>query len=200
MELPRLARPKGCFAAYDVRGKIDELSGRNTGRLGDIRQDTAHAIGGTAELAPRHSIISTFSAGPKHHSVMTMGWPRLLEHGQRRSTHRGHRTVHGTTDRPEQRMPPPTRRRRRTFQGLLASLEQRTPTPTPPRLQYLPNDCGPDGDADGLCRSTPRHAEDSTTRPSGTRIGPTRQSDARDSESSSICQGLTRSGPGTFKF
>ncbi len=34
------------FAAYDVRS-IDELSGRTTGRLGCIRPDTAHAIGGT---------------------------------------------------------------------------------------------------------------------------------------------------------
>ncbi len=37
---------------HDVR-TIDELSGRTTGRLGDIRLDTVHrdAIGGTAELA-----------------------------------------------------------------------------------------------------------------------------------------------------
>ncbi len=38
------------FTAYDIRS-IDERSGLTTGRLGDIRQDTAHAIGGTAELA-----------------------------------------------------------------------------------------------------------------------------------------------------
>ncbi len=50
----------GYFTAYDVR-RIDELSGRTTGRLGDIRPDTANAIGGTAELALRYSIISTFS-------------------------------------------------------------------------------------------------------------------------------------------
>jgi hypothetical protein len=43
---------KGCFAAYDVRS-INELSGRTTGRLGDFRPDTAHSIGGTAELALR---------------------------------------------------------------------------------------------------------------------------------------------------
>ena len=41
-------------------------------------------------------------------------------------------------------------------------------------------DYGPDGAADGLSRSTPRYADDTTTRPSGS--GPTRQSDARDSE------------------
>ncbi len=47
VELPRQARPKECFATYDVRS-IDELSGRNTGRLRYVRPDTAHAIGGTA--------------------------------------------------------------------------------------------------------------------------------------------------------
>jgi hypothetical protein len=52
VELPRRARPKKCFATYDV-SFIDQLSRRTTGRLGYIRQDTAHAIGGTAELAIR---------------------------------------------------------------------------------------------------------------------------------------------------
>ncbi len=50
VELPRLARPKGCFAAYYARS-IDELPGRTTGRLGYDRPDSAYAIGGTAELA-----------------------------------------------------------------------------------------------------------------------------------------------------
>ncbi len=76
------------------------------------------------------------------------------------------------------------------FTGLRAGREQRTPTLTPPRPQYLPRDYGPDGDADGLCRSTQRHADDSTTRPSGS--GPMSQSDERDLELSSICQGPTR--------
>ncbi len=46
------------------------------GRLGYIRPDTAHAIGGAAELsvALQCSIIPTFTAGPKHYSVMTTGW------------------------------------------------------------------------------------------------------------------------------
>ncbi len=35
-----------------------------------MRPATAHAIGGTAELALRCSIISAFTAGPTHHSVM----------------------------------------------------------------------------------------------------------------------------------
>ena len=53
-ELPQLARPKGCFASYDARS-IDELSGRTTGRLGYDRQDSAYAIGETAQLALRYS-------------------------------------------------------------------------------------------------------------------------------------------------
>ncbi len=32
-----------------------------------------NAIGGTAELALRYSIVFAFTAGPKHHSVMTTG-------------------------------------------------------------------------------------------------------------------------------
>ena len=54
VELPRLARPKGCFAAYYARS-IDELSGHTTGRLGYDWPDSAYAIGGTAELALRYS-------------------------------------------------------------------------------------------------------------------------------------------------
>ncbi len=49
VELPGLARLKVCFAVYDVRS-IDELLEHTTGRFGDIRPDTNHAIGGTAEL------------------------------------------------------------------------------------------------------------------------------------------------------
>jgi hypothetical protein len=50
VELPQLARPKGCFAAYYARS-IVELSGQTTGSLGYDRPDSAYAIGGTAELA-----------------------------------------------------------------------------------------------------------------------------------------------------
>ncbi len=53
-DLPRLARPKGCFASYYARS-IHELLGRIMGRLGNIRQDSAHAIEGTVELAPQYS-------------------------------------------------------------------------------------------------------------------------------------------------
>ena len=42
--------------------------------------------------------------------------------------------------------------------------------------------------------------DDTTTRPSGTGSGPTRQPDARDSEPSSTCQDPTRPGPGTFYY
>jgi len=54
VELPRLASLKGFFAAYYARS-IEELSGHTTGRLGYDRQDSAYAIGGTAELALRYS-------------------------------------------------------------------------------------------------------------------------------------------------
>ena len=54
---------------------------------------------------------------------------------------------------------------------------------------------GPDGAAGGLSRSTPRRADDTTTRPSG--AGPTRQSDDRDSEPDYLlCP--TMHGPGTI--
>ncbi len=152
-----------------------------------------NAIGGTAELALRYSIISTFTAEPKHNSVITTGLPAggLLEHGQRCGcTCRGRRTGCGTEGRQDQSTPPPSRRRRRTLQGLRADRQQ----PTPQRPQFLPSFCGPDGAADGLCRSTPRQADDSTTQPSWSRL--TRQSDARDSMSSSICQCPTKPGPG----
>ncbi len=64
------------------------------------------------------------------------------------------------------------------FQGLRADQEQWTPLSTPQGQQYLPRNYGPDGSAGWLCRSAPRQADDSTTRPSGRR--PTRQSDALD--------------------
>ncbi len=54
VELPQLARPKGCFATYYARSK-DELSGRTAGRLGYDRPNSAYAIGGAAELALRYS-------------------------------------------------------------------------------------------------------------------------------------------------
>ncbi len=82
------------------------------------------------------------------------------------------------------------------FQGLRADREQRTPPSTPQGPQYLSRNYRPDGSAGWLCRSTPRQTDDTTTRPFGS--GPTRQSDARDSESSSTWQGPTRPGLGTF--
>jgi len=104
VELPRLARPKECFAAHDG-GSIDELSGHTTGRLGYIRPTTAHAIGGTAELALRYSIISAFSARP----LDGMGTlPHLLGQQDRLLDY----WPAGAVDTP------PSRLRRRTFQGL----------------------------------------------------------------------------------
>ena len=42
--------------------ELDELSGRTTGRLGHTWPTTAYAIGGTATLALRYSIISATAA------------------------------------------------------------------------------------------------------------------------------------------
>ncbi len=117
---------------------------------------------------------------------VTTGWQGLLEHGQRRRIHRGRRTVYGTTCWTEQREAAaelsvprdlskdywPTgssgrrrrlRRGRSTFRGT-----------TGRTLYYI--------SARWLFWSTPRQADESTTRPSGS--GPTRQSDARDFEPS----------------
>ncbi len=64
-----------------------------------------------------------------------------------------------------------------------------SPTPSEGRQSWhcdtlhrriLRRDYGPDGSAVGLCRSTPRHADNWTTRPSGS--GPTRRPDALDSK------------------
>ena len=56
-------------------------------------------------------------------------------------------------------------------------------------------DYGPDGAAGGLCRSTPRRADDTNTRPSESGAGPTRQSDDRDSEPGYLLR-PTMHGPG----
>ena len=56
-------------------------------------------------------------------------------------------------------------------------------------------DYGPDGVAGGQRQSTPRQADDTTTRPSGS--GPARQSDARDSEPDYLLW-PTRHGPGIY--
>ena len=46
------------------RMELVELSGRTTGRLGYTWPTTAYAIGGTATLALRYSIISASTAAP----------------------------------------------------------------------------------------------------------------------------------------
>ena len=56
MELPRLARPK--VFRHKRLTELDEQSGRTTGRLEYTWPTTAYAIGGTATLALRYSIIS----------------------------------------------------------------------------------------------------------------------------------------------
>ena len=49
------------------RMELDEQSGRTTGRLGYTGLTTAHAIGGTAALALRYSIISSSTAASTRH-------------------------------------------------------------------------------------------------------------------------------------
>ena len=53
--------PEGVFR-HKRRKELVELSGRTTGRLGYTWPTTAYAIGGTATLAQRYSIISASAA------------------------------------------------------------------------------------------------------------------------------------------
>ena len=53
--------PEGVFRHKRLM-ELDELSGRTTGRLGYTWPTTAYAIGGTATLALRYSIISASAA------------------------------------------------------------------------------------------------------------------------------------------
>ena len=66
--------PEGVFR-HTRRLELDEQSGRTAGRLGCTGPATAYAIGGTAELALRYSIISSSTAKPipSSLSVMTTG-------------------------------------------------------------------------------------------------------------------------------
>jgi hypothetical protein len=146
VELPRLARPKGCFAAHGG-GSIDELSGRTTGRLGYIRPTTAHAIGGTAELALRYSYHLRIFRRAEPLQGATTGRTVLQEYGATPSYPPGPQDLSGTTGRA----------------GAADAAADAAEAAVPFR------DYGPDGVADGLSRSTPRQADDTTTRPSGER-------------------------------
>ena len=53
--------PDGAFRHKRLK-KLDELAGRTPGRLGYTWPTTAYAIGGTATLALRYSIISASAA------------------------------------------------------------------------------------------------------------------------------------------
>ena len=99
--------------------ELDELSGRITSRLGYTWPTTAYAIGGTATLALRYSIISATTAA---------------------------------------RTRPPGRPR------AAGSCWGWAPPPLSAGPQDLPRDYGPDRAAGGLSRSTPRQADDTTTR------------------------------------
>ncbi len=122
---------------------------RSMRRNRDIRPDTAHAIGGTAELALPYSIISAFSARPKHHYVMTTG----KEHGQRHCTCRGGRTVYGTMGRPEHRTPPPNTPAPQDLSGTTGRPRAADAAADSAGAAVLLRDYG---SADGLCWSTPR--------------------------------------------
>ena len=64
-DLPRDYGPDGAACGlirHKRRMELVELSGRTTGRLGYTWLTTAHAIGGTATLALRYSIISASAA------------------------------------------------------------------------------------------------------------------------------------------
>ena len=58
--------PEGVFR-HKRRMELVELSGRTKGRLGCTWPTTAYAIGGTATLALRYSIISASTAEPIHY-------------------------------------------------------------------------------------------------------------------------------------
>ncbi len=99
---------------------------------------------------------------------------------------RGSRTVDGTTGRRKQREAAAelsVQQDLSKYYGPTGSSDkQRTPPSIPPGPQYLPRNYGPDGSVRWLCQSTPRQADGSTTRPTGS--GPMRQSDALDFEPS----------------
>jgi hypothetical protein len=91
---------------------------------------------------------------------MTTGQIELMEHGRRRHIRRGRWTLFQDYGQ----------------DGAAGTATESGGAAGPSR------DYGLDGAAAGLSRSTQRHADDTTTRPSWS--GPTRQSDARDTESS----------------
>ncbi len=117
VELPQLAHQKGCFAAYYARS-IDELSGRTMVRIGYDRPDSAHAIGGTAELALRYSNKPPHqTSGPRHFRVTT-GRPDCQCKGNATASTGAAGPFYGTTGQKKQQVaarPPPSCRYRRTF-------------------------------------------------------------------------------------
>ena len=94
VELPRLARQKGCFAAYDIRS-IDQLSGHTTGRLGYIRP--SHWRNSKADTKTLHYL--RIYRRTKLLQVATTGRTGLLERWHHCSIGWGSRTFSGTTGR-----------------------------------------------------------------------------------------------------
>jgi hypothetical protein len=102
---------------------------------------TAHAIGGTAELALRYSIISASSAGPSRFKERLRAGRGCGSMGQHRRFRRGRRTY---------------------WLGRAADDAADAAGAAVPTRNYWP-----DGAADGLSQSTSRRADNTTTRPSG---------------------------------
>jgi hypothetical protein len=132
--------------------------------------DTVHAIGGTAELALRHSIISSSTAGPSY-----CKWRLRAGRAAR---------VWATPPPipPESQYLPGTAGRAGAADSAADSAEAAVPS----------RDYGPDGPEGGLQWSIPRQADDTTTRPSGERAEG--QSDVRDSEPAITTSDEARAG------
>ena len=94
VELPLPACPKGVLRRIRHM-KLEEQSGRTTGRLEYTWPTTTHAIGGTAALALRYSYHLRIDCSTHSLSVMTTGRLELLEHGHRRRIRWGRRTFQG---------------------------------------------------------------------------------------------------------
>jgi hypothetical protein len=76
-----------CFAANNVRS-VDKLSGRTTDRLGDIRPDTAHTIGGTTAVmntgrswSMGDAAATAGAAGRDRQRELRAGWSRVHRRG-----------------------------------------------------------------------------------------------------------------------
>ena len=109
MELPRLARPKGCYTVYDIwcytsswdalRADLDTLGLLRPYYSLRHRRDSS-----AGTTIPYHLLINHQAHSL---SVMTAGRRELLEHGHRHRFRRGSRTFQGLrTGRSSERTKP----------------------------------------------------------------------------------------------